>query len=418
MAQIKDTLTDRNPWWRGRFAAEYKEREIYGKVKKFLPLPQIIAFTGLRRVGKTTLMYKIVEDAIRNGTDPRNIIYFPFDEFTKTEIRAVIKTYEELMEKNIGEGTYLILLDEIQKLENWENQLKAFYDTFKANSKIVISGSESLFIRKKSKETLAGRMFEFKVESLSFREYLGFRGVEWEPIGIHEKELMKSLDEYTFTMGFPELVGIKDKDVIRKYVKEGIVDKVIYQDLPKIFEIEDVSKLESLLNIFMEDPGQIVEMNDLGKELGIVRQTLSNYIGYLEKAFLLQKVYNYSKNRRKVERKLKKYYPAVVSVDLLFRDDTHSRSKIFEWLIVKQLNAEFFWRNPQKDEVDMVLEDGTPAEIKYGKLELKGLIKFMKQFGVSRGYIVSYEKEGEQSVDGRKISIVPAYKFLLKDEKD
>ena len=413
MAQIKDTLTDRNPWWKGKFVAEYKDREIYDKVKKFIPLPQIISFTGLRRVGKTTLMYKIVEDAIKDGMDPGNIVYFPFDEFSKTEVRRVLNAYEELVEKDLREGKFLILLDEIQKLENWENQLKAFYDTFKANAKIIISGSESLFIRKKSKETLAGRMFEFKVESLSFREYLGFRGMKYEPVGIYEKELRRSFDDYIFTMGFPELVGIRDKDIIRKYVKEGIVDKVIYQDLPKIFEIEDVSKLESLLNIFMEDPGQIVEIDELGKELGLVRQTLSNYIGYLEKSFLLQKVYNYSKNRRKVERKLKKYYPALISVDLLFRDDAHSRSKVFEWLIVRQLNAEFFWRNPQKDEVDVILENGTPAEIKYGKIEVGGVVKFMNQFGVARGFILSYEKEGEQTVDGKKISIVPAYKFLL-----
>ncbi|RLI91742.1 MAG: ATP-binding protein, partial [Candidatus Altiarchaeales archaeon] len=63
MTTIKEALKDSNPWWKGKFRLEFKEREIYKQIQKFLPLPQIIALTGLRRVGKTTLMLKIVEDA-------------------------------------------------------------------------------------------------------------------------------------------------------------------------------------------------------------------------------------------------------------------------------------------------------------------------------------------------------------------
>ena len=100
MPTIKDILQDSNPWWKEEFKVEFKNRDIYEKIKKFLPLPQMIAFTGLRRVGKTTLMFKIVEDYIRNGFDPRNIIYFSFDEFRETEIREVIKEYETLLDKD------------------------------------------------------------------------------------------------------------------------------------------------------------------------------------------------------------------------------------------------------------------------------------------------------------------------------
>lgn len=148
MAKIKDVLRDLNPWWKGELEIEYKQREIYEQIKKFMPLPQIIALTGLRRVGKTTLMQKIIEDAIENGFDSRNIIYFSFDEFREAEIRGVMRRYEELMEKDFRrQGKYLLLLDEIQKLSNWENQLKSIYDLFGKKVKIIISGSESLFIK-------------------------------------------------------------------------------------------------------------------------------------------------------------------------------------------------------------------------------------------------------------------------------
>src|SRR3989344_3595789 len=98
MANIKESLNDFNPWWKGDFKLSFKEREIYKEIKNFIPLTQIIAFTGLRRVGKTTLMLKIVEDALENGFDNQDIIYFSFDEFKEVELREIIKVYEELME--------------------------------------------------------------------------------------------------------------------------------------------------------------------------------------------------------------------------------------------------------------------------------------------------------------------------------
>jgi len=414
MAEIKEALKDLNPWWYNKFEAEFKEREIYQKMQKFIPLRQIIAFTGLRRVGKTTLIMKIVEDAVKGGFSQRNILYFSFDEFREVEIREVMKTYEEMMEKNLREGNYLLLLDEIQKLNGWEDQLKAIYDAFK-NIKIIISGSESLFI-KRSKEALAGRIFEFKVEPLSFKEFLAFKGFDFKPVGLYEKELNKLFNEFTLTMGFPELVGIKDKDIIKKYIGEGIIEKIIYRDLVKLFKIKDVSVIESLLNIFMEEPGQLVEISELAKELKISRQTLSNYLSYLESSFLVKKLYNFSKSRRKVERKLKKYYPAIISVNLLFRDDDLSKSKVFEWLVINQLKAEYFWRDPYKNEVDAVLANGKPKpiEVKYGRIDIAGLMAFMKKFKVDEGCIISSDKEEKRRINEKTILTIPAFKFLLK----
>jgi len=416
MTKIKEVLQDLNPWWKEEFKIEFKEREIYKQIQKFIHLPQIIAFVGLRRVGKTTLMFKIVEDTIKNGFNPKNIVYFSFDEFKEAEIRQVMREYEELMEKDFRKEKYLLLLDEIQKLTNWEDQLKGIYDTFGKTIKIIISGSESLFIRKKSKETLAGRIFEFKVKSLSFKEFLLFKDMNLKPIGLYEKELNKLFKEFILTFGFPELVNIKEKDVIKKYIKESIVEKVIYRDIQKLFKIKDISIIESLLNVFMEDPGQLIEISELAKELKISRQTLSNYLTYLEESFLIKKLYNFSRSRRKVERKLKKYYPTIISVDILFREDDVSKSKVFEWLLVNQLKAEFFWRDPYKNEVDVVMieKKPMPIEIKYGKVDISGLLAFMRKFKVNEGYVISPDEEKTQKIDKKTIYIIPAFKFLLK----
>lgn len=416
MAKIKDMLLELNPWWKREFRIEFKHREIYRQIEKFTALRQIISLTGLRRVGKTTLMLKIAEDAVKGGVDPKNIIYFSFDEFRNVKIREIMREYEGLMEKDFRQGKHMLLLDEIQKLSDWENQVKTIYDTHGKNIKMVISGSESLFIKRRSRETLAGRIFEFKVESLSFKEFLHFKEAVFEPKGLYDKELSRLFDEFTMTLGFPELVGVKEKDVIKKYVKESIVEKVVYRDIPGLFRIRDTTVIESLLNVVMEEPGQIIELSKLAKELGISRQTLSAYFTYLEESFLVKKLYNYSRNRRKTERKLKKYYPTIVSANLLFREDDLSKSKIFECFMVNQLKAEFFWRDPYKNEVDIVAANNkiTPIEVKYGKTDFKGLTVFMKKFNVKEGYVVSPDKEATQKINGKTISVVPAYKFLLR----
>ncbi len=412
MAEIKDTLQEKNPWWVQGFKIDFKDRAIYRELNKFLRLPQIIALIGLRRVGKTTIMFKIIENSISCGHDAKKIIYFSFDEFKDINIRDVLKTYEQIADVDLRDGKYLLLLDEIQKLNNWENQLKSIYDSYK-NIKIIISGSESLFIQKKSKETLAGRMFEFKVSTLSFAEFLNFKNVEFKPIGLHEKELLRQFDDFIVTQGFPELVSVADKSIIKKYVQEGIIDKVIFKDIPTLFKIKDISILESLLKLILENPGQLIELSDLSKDLKVSRQTLSNYLMYLEKSFLIKKLYNFSKSRRKVERKLKKYYPAFISTDLAFRDDDLSKSKVFEWAIINQSSAEFFWRDSYKNEVDMVLEKLTPVEIKYGKIDTHGVLAFMNKFNVENGLIVSLNREEKIKAGNKTISVIPAYKFLL-----
>jgi predicted AAA+ superfamily ATPase len=415
MSRIREVLVELNPWWKGEFSLEYRDREVYGKIQKFALMPQMIALTGLRRVGKTTLMLKMVEDAIRKGVSSRDIVYFSFDEFRESPIREVVDQYETLRGHDLSSGKCLVLFDEIQKVEGWQDQLKALYDRHQKHLKIVISGSESLFIRKGSKETLAGRLFEFKIEPLSFREYLAFKGIKYEPIGLYEKDLARLFDEFILSEGFPELVGVKEKTILKKYLRESIVEKVVFRDLPSLLGIRDTSCLESLLNILMEEPGQLVELSELAGELKVSRQTLSSYLSYLEQSFLVRKLYNYSTGRRKVERKLKRYYPTIISVDLLFREDDLSKSRVFEWAVISQMGAEFFWRDPYKNEVDAVLTNrkAVPVEIKHGKIDLTGLKAFMRRFNVRRGYVVSPDKEATQKVNGGSVRVVPAYKYLL-----
>jgi predicted AAA+ superfamily ATPase len=385
----------------------------------YMPLRQIIALSGLRRVGKTTILQKAAADAIADGLDPKNVVYFSFDEFKSIELRDVLRASEDLLDRSFSGKRVLLILDEVQKLQDWENQAKALYDLHH-HVKMLISGSESLFIKRKSRATLAGRIYEFRVDPLSFKEYLSFKGENLIPPGLFPRELKKLYGEFLKTQGFPELVGISNEEIIQKYIKESIVDKVIYRDIPQLFRIKQIAVLEGLLGVLMDDPGQMTDLTSLGKDLHIARQTLSLYLRYLEESYLIRKLYNYSKSRRKVERKLKKIYPTIQSPRLLFKEDDQARSRAFECAVVNQLKAEYFWRDPYKNEVD-VIRDGEspmPIEIKYGKIELDGVLAFMKRYKVGEGMIISRDREHVYESNGRKIRVVPAYNHFLSAETD
>ena len=420
MTEIKEALAELNPWWKGDFRLEYRRRSIYSDMERLMEQPQIIALTGLRRTGKTTLMMKIISDKLKSGTDPLDMLYFSFDEFTEFDIRDLISAYEHMTSRRLGEGRKILLLDEIQKLRNWNSMIKSLYDRYKGSVKIVVSGSESLNIMKNARETLGGRLFQLTVAPLSFREFLDFRSLKFEPPDLYHKELLSQYSEFLTTQGFPELVGVSDRYVIRKYLKESIVEKILFHDMPVIAKISDVSVLESIVSMMMSRPGQIVELVTLSRQIGVSRQTLARYLKYLEQSFILLKLYNYSGSVRKIERKLKKYYPAIVSPDLTFSTGDLERSQVFETSIVNQLRPEYFWRDPYKNEVDMVLQNSgpVPVEIKMHNWNPAGVLKFMQKFNVTKGYIVTADVENHFERGSFSVEIQHAFRFLMNRQAE
>ena len=408
---IKEYMKKANPWWSENFTAvtlNYKERDICKKIVERMHLRFIIALTGLRRIGKTTLMMKILDQEIVKGFDKYKIFYFSFDEFFEIRIMELLDIYEEVFQKIQRDKKYLIVLDEIQKIKNWSEQLKVIYDLY-PNIKFLISGSESLFIRRKSKESLAGRIFEFKVEPLSFKEFLRFKGVNISNVFIQKEAIIDNLKQFLLTNGFPEIIDFKEEDA-RKYMKEGVIDKIIYSDFVQVFEVKNTKIVKSIFNIIYNEPGQIIEIQKLSKELGISRGILSNYLEYLEEAFLIKRLYNYSRNARKTQRKLKKFYSTLTNPLLVGQNFP----KLFEQFVAVQLNAEFFWRDVFKNEVDIVLHDPlTAIEVKSGEVrerDLDSLKKFRELFKPKNAFVISYDVEKE--IEG--IKIVPFYKYLLR----
>ncbi len=409
-------LEEGNKWWKGDFDLDYKPRESYEEILQLMQMPQIIALSGLRRVGKTTLMLKIVKD-FREKFGSTNIMYFSFDDFSQITVREVMAQYARLLNKDITHGKFLFLFDEIQKIRGWEEQVKRVYDNYK-NVKMLISGSESLFIRKRSKESLAGRIFELHMNPLTFKEFLLFKNKLPENIALYHEEILREYHNYLLCNGFPELVHIAT-EMAKRFIKELVIEKIIFKDIPQTFPVGEPAVLHQLFAIILSSPGEIIDHATLAAELGVSRITISLYLDYLEKAFLIRKLYNYAKNARKTQRKLKKYYPTIISPDLVEKSEAFGR--VFEASMVLMLNAEYFWRDTYKNEVDVItIADGNtfPIEIKSSKIDDKAIRLFLKKFGVKKGMIMTYETKDKRVYDGKEIEIVPFYEYFLSTGKN
>ncbi len=407
---VKNYMAKANPWWGEdfSFSSNYKEREVYKEIAKFIPTRQIIALTGLRRVGKTTIMLNVIKEKIQGGFPKKNIFYFSFDEFSDIRIMDIIDIYEGLIGKLNKSEKYLFIFDEVQKIRNWSEQIKVVYDLNLDVIKFIISGSESLFIRKKSKESLAGRIYEFRVNPVNFKEFLNFRNVKVDNLFLQREEILNNFKLYLISNGFPEII-FANEDECRKYIKEAVIDKILFRDMVEVFDVKNIPLIKSIFDIIYNEPGQIININELAKELGFSRQLISTYLEYLEEAYLLKKLYNYSRNARKTQRRLKKYYSTIVN-PLLIKDNF---PKVFEQAIVINSNADYFWRDTFKNEVDIIKTDPLIAiEVKSGEIKagnLTSLKKFIEKFKPKKAIVVSYETEKE--IDS--IRVIPAWKWLL-----
>jgi len=411
-----------NVWWlTGKVESSLvgKEREFLKIIEKYIEKRQIIGIMGLRRVGKTTLLYQIVKMLLAKGINPYDILYFTFDEVVEGDVDCVIEEYIRTIRKGEVKGRIFILFDEIQKVPDWQNKLKIYYDLH-PDWKFIIAGSSGLKIAKKGHESLAGRIFFFTLNPLSFREYLRFREIDIDikRLEIYHDTLEPVFFHYLKTGGIIEMIEEDDNEVLRKYFEESIFERVLYRDIVAGFNLREPVILRKLLNMISFSPGMLLDYKDLADELQRDRRTIESYMHYLNESFLIFTLYNYSRNQLTSSRKKKKFYPSLPSFPCAINPEVmRNPGKLVETLIAR--NAKFFYRDPYKREVDCIFTNGKviPVEVKYRDRikakDLSGLFAFMKKFKISEGMVITKKSRFEIKEGKMKVMGIPLFEYLL-----
>lgn len=409
-----------NPWWRdGKVPTEFigERRKIFDEVIQYLDQRQILLFTGLRRVGKTTLMYQIIDALLRKGVHPYHIFYFSFDE-ARFGLEELIEQYEiEILKEDLSKEKVFLFLDEIQKMRDWPSKVKILYD-LNPKLKIVLTGSAQIAMWKGIRESLAGRYFDFVIQPLNFEEYLGFRKVEIDTSRekIFEKDLKRHMAGFLRTGGFIEALDM-DERMLHKYIKESLLERVVFVDIPQTFPLDMPALLLRLLTITASRPGFYLDYRNLSNDLKIDQRTIANYISYLEYALFLQKLYNYSRNLLTSEKKVKKLYPSNTAFTLALNPQA-PLSVVLEQFFVNALGARFFLKTPQKEEIDIIhARDAQllPVEIKIkeqiGKEDTKVLFRFMERQQLHRALLITLNTDRTIRKEPYAIEAIPYWRY-------
>src|SRR3989344_4620356 len=414
----KAKLEEFNHWWTSKkvdteLALPFK-RDIYPEIEKHLDKRFILALVGLRRVGKTTIMYQLIQKLVEANINKTNILFFSFDEIS-VKLNKVLETYKEIHSKDIRAEKIYIFLDEIQKCEGWENELKKYYDLY-PKLKFIISGSESLFIRKKTKETLAGRIFEFTLAPFTFMEYLRFNKVEENEFK-YETKIKPFFNKFAEKGGFPETFSFETDKDFKEYIRALVVDKIVYKDIPKMFKLEDPDFLRVLLELIATNPGMYIDYVSLSKQFEKDRRVIKDYINYLKECFLITLLGNYRKESITTLRKKKRAYPTDNALIYLYKPKIEEDffGRMIETLVVNKLKASSFWKN--RGEIDIVYDD-IPIEVKYQEKinseDFKTLKEFMKKFNKKEGMLLTKNEEKEIKFEEGIIKLIPFWKWLLE----
>ena len=413
---MEDILTFLNHWWReGKvrkdLAKEYKRVPFY-ELKALLEKRQIIVIYGLRRVGKSTLMYQLIQYLIEKGVPPSHILYFSFDNKIG-KIKEILDTFSKITEVDYTKERIFVFFDEIYKLKDWYKELKILYDAL-PNIKFVVSGSASLKIETEARSYLTGRAFYVEVKPLFFREFFELKfKTELKNVKVWENKLKLIFPIY-LKRAFPETITLNQERVI-EYIKEIVLDKILFSDLPLTFKRVDIDLLQTLTELFLSNPGMYLNIDALSRNLRKSKNEIIFHIKLLELGYIIRIVRNYRGSLALASRKLRRVYPYHPSLtQVTFKDI--DEPLLVESFVRSHLDAEFYWRKNGK-EVDFVF-NGIPIEVKYKeKIEtedIKNLLEFMKIFKQNKGYIISKDEFNEIKIENKKIKIIPAWYFALQ----
>lgn len=365
---LVEEIQRQNPQWRGQeLAKETLERDIESKIREEIDQDIVTAVTGMRRVGKTTLLYRIIDELEEGET-----LYYSFD-IEKTQVKNLLETYfEEILHKppEKAEKVY-IFLDEVQKVADWSDHVKAYHDSYE-NLKFFVTGSSSANIRKGGGESLVGRASLHHLTPFTFREFLRYREIEVPEKDFDDLKMPRNADRirpafqsYLETGGFPGLIEL-DENVRRERLQD-IIDLTLFRDIVELFDIGRPELLEGIFRIISRQSGNVLNYNKIGRNLDAQYKTVKKYIDSLEKSFLVEISRRYENNVFKEYKKRPKIY---VSDHSFCRLENTEKGLLAETVAFNHLKIKGeigHWRANQ-EEIDIILkrDSGMKAfEIKY-----------------------------------------------------
>jgi predicted AAA+ superfamily ATPase len=414
-------------------AVIYDQHELirtYNIVERRYPLEDAANYVlvGLRRAGKSFLLYKKVQQLISSGVEWDQIIYINFEDdrladFTLSDFEDIVLTAGEMTT-----NTPYYFLDEIQNIEGWEKFARRLADSKK---KVYITGSNAKMLSSEMEATLGGRCLSKEIATYSFLEYITAIGLRNDLAHLHTSSLNGQLraaaKNYLKNGGFPETIGFTDK---RSYI-ENVYNKVLLGDIAARNGIRNIQSLRILMKKIAETITSEVSYTKLYKAVNSVgvklsKDALISYINHAESAFLLFTTKNYISKFTERESTPRYYFydNGILNLFLINKD-----SLLLENIVATHLkrlcgnDLYYFKSSTTGIDIDFYLPSlSTAIQVTYTlnpldfTRETKSFVTLSKdeQYSVKNYLIVTLEDDEKTlDIDGIKISVIPLYKYLL-----
>lgn len=346
-----------NPWWEEKYLFAGRNRERYTiLLEQYFDNKDIVFLTGLRRVGKTSILKSFISKLIHEkNIDPLYIFYISLDLIALQDmnITQILLEYRK-MHKIPSKHKIYLFLDEVTYKENYHQELKNFYDL--ENIKIFASSSTASLMRDKN-AYLTGRQRVIEVMPLSFEEYLEFKDIK---IKKSDAYLLESyFEQYLSDGGMPEYVLTGDISYL-----QNLIDNIIYKDIIAYHKIKNESVIRDFFKLLMERSGKQLSLNKIANILDIGVDSVRRYLAYFEDTYLIYTIEKYGKLNERLKNPKKIYAGDIGLKNVVtgFRD----KGAIFENLVflkIKDQEPSYFYVDGI--ELDFMTKEKVLIEVKY-----------------------------------------------------
>ena len=333
--------------------------------------------TGIRRCGKSYLLDPIFRNyLLDNGVDENHIIKLEFDSIENEEYTNPKKLYEYVMQKVFDNDTYYVILDEIQKVSDFESVLNSFLR--KPNLDVYVTGSNSKFLSSDIITEFRGRGDEIRIYPLSFSEFMS----------VYSGNEISGLNEYINYGGLPLITTFKSVEEKIEYLNFQ-KDNVYINDVIERNDIRNDEELKTLIEIISSSIGSLTNPTKLYNTFiskgnkNITNKTIASYLKYLEESFLIEKSKRFDvKGKKYIETPSKYYFVDIGIRNSLINFRQIEKTHIMENIIYTELRRRGF-------NVDVGIVEKRKIDEK-GKKDYKQLeIDFVANKGSDKYYIQS-----------------------------
>lgn len=340
--------------------------------------PKLIqAVIGMRRTGKTQFLFQIVRELLAEKIAITQILYLNFEDdrllpMQQAEFAELIEAFYALYPENHHKVCYFFF-DEIQNVQNWELVIRRFHDSKKV--KIYLTGSSAKMLSKEIASSLRGRSIATEMWPYSFKEYLTAQNLDFPPEHLSKRtsdHYKKYLLNYFQRGGFPAIQYLTVAERLK--ILQNYVDTVIYRDIIERYEITNITLIKYLVKTLLKLAAAEYSPNKLYNDLKsqgfkVSKDTIYNYVHYIEDAYLAFPVSLYAESLRKTQVNPKKIYAVDNGLVNAYTMNTlDNYGKMFENLVyldLRRLGHEiYYYKTADNYEIDFFTKDAN------GKLHL------------------------------------------------